>query len=162
MRKVSNMDPLSIAGSLIDVIDRALQITSTLVYCAREIKNASADRTILVKDSLFLSKILQRETRLLSEPLQRLRDQTILVPHDETWVADHRDIVRQFVTAYDDLAMALKFDVVSGKIKEESKTTLRGSHTTVKWSLFKSEIYGLLERITRLQQYAKALLVDEQ
>ena len=162
MRKVSNMDPLSIAGSLIVVIDRALQITSTLVYCAREIENVSADRMILVKDTLFLSKILQRETRLLSQPLQQLRNQTLSAPHDKTWITDHRDIVRQFVTAYDDLAMTLKIDVVSGKIKEESKTTLRAAHTTAKWSLCKSEIYSLLERITRLQQYAKALLVEEQ
>ena len=155
------MDPLSIAGSVIVVIDRALQITSTLVHCAREIENASADRMILVKD-LFLSKILQRETRLLSQPLQRLRNQTISAPHDDTWITDHRDILRQFVTAHDDLAMTLKIDVVSGKIKEESKTTLRAAHTTAKWSLCKSEIYSLLERITRLQQYAKALLVEEQ
>lgn len=31
-----------------------------------------------------------------------------------------------------------------------------------KWSFSKSEVYSLLERITRLQQHANVLLVDDQ
>jgi len=143
------MDPLSIAASLVGVIDAALRTTSALVKYARDTKNASSDRKLLAEEALFLSKLLQR-----------LRDRAQTARHDETWLADHKDIVRQFEAAYDDLAMTLKIDAVTGKIKEESK--LRLARTIAKWSLSKSEVYSLLERITRLQQHANVLLVDDQ
>ena len=143
------MDPLSVTTSLVGVIDVALRTTSALVKYARDTKNASSDRKLLAEETLFLSKLLQR-----------LRDRAQGPCHDETWLADHKDIVRQFEAAYDDLAMTLKFDTVTGKTKEESKS--RAARTMAKWSFSKSEIYSLLERITRLQQYANVLLVDDQ
>ena len=143
------MDPLSIAASLVSVVDAALRTTSALVKYARDTKNASSDRKLLAEEALFLSKLLQR-----------LRDRAQTARHDETWLADHKDIVRQFEAAYDDLAMTLKIDAVTGKIKEESK--LRVARTIAKWSFSKSEVYSLLERITRLQQHANVLLVDDQ
>ena len=143
------MDPLSFIASLVGVIDAALRTTSALVKYARDTKNASSDRKTLAEETLLLSKLLQR-----------LRDRAQTARHDETWLADHKDIARQFEAAYDDLAMTLKFDAVTGKIKEESK--LRAARTMAKWSFSKSEVYSLLERITRLQQHANVLLADDQ
>lgn len=143
------MDPLSVTANLVRVIDGALQITTALVEYARDTKNASSVKQILAEETLFLSKLLQR-----------LRDRAQTARHDETWLADHKDTVRPFETAYDDLAMTLEFDTVTGNIKEESK--LRAVRTMVRWSFSKSEVYSLLERITRLQQYANVLLADDQ
>ena len=143
------MDPLSVTANLVRVIDGALRITFALGEYARDTKNASSDRKLLAEETIFLSKLLQR-----------LRDRAQTARHDETWLADHKDIVRQFAAAYDDLAMTLNFDAVTGKIKEESK--LRAARTMAKWSFSKSDVYSLLERITRLQQYANVLLADDQ
>ena len=143
------MDPLSVTANLVRVIDGALRITFALVEYARDTKNASSVRKVLAEETLFLSKLLQR-----------LRDRAQRARHDETWLADHKDIVRPFETAYDDLAMTLEFDAVTGNAKEESK--FRAVRTMVRWSFSKSEVYSLLERITRLQQYANALLADDQ
>lgn len=74
---------------------------------ARDTKNASSDRKLLAEETLFLSKLLQR-----------LRDRAQTARHDDTWLADHKDIVGQFEVAYDDLAMTLKLDSVTGTIKE--------------------------------------------
>lgn len=143
------MDPISVTAGLVGVIDVALRTTSALVKYARDTKNASSDRKMLAEETLFLSKLLQR-----------LRDRAQTARHDETWLADHKDIVRQFEAAYDDLAMTLKFDTVTRKIKEESR--LRAARSMAKWSFSKSEVYSLLERITRLQQYVNVLLADDQ
>lgn len=143
------MDPLSVTANLVRVIDGALQITTALVEYARDTKNASSVKQILAEETLFLSKLLQR-----------LRDRAQTARHDETWLADHKDTVRPFETAYDDLAMKLEFDAVTGNIKEESK--LKAVRTMVRWSFSKSEVYSLLERITRLQQYVNVLLADDQ
>ena len=143
------MDPLSVTANLVRVIDGALQITTALVEYARDTKNASSVKQILAEETLFLSKLLQR-----------LRDRAQTARHDETWLADHKDTVRPFETAYDDLAMTLKFDTVTRNIKEESR--LRAARSMAKWSFSKSEVYSLLERITRLQQYVNVLLADDQ
>ena len=143
------MDPLSVTANLVRVIDGALRITFALGEYARDTKNASSVRKVLAEEAIFLSKLLQQ-----------LRDRAQTARHDETWLADHKDIVRQFEAAYDDLAMTLKFHAVAGKIKEESK--LRAARTMAKWSFSKSDVYSLLERITRLQQYANVLLADDQ
>lgn len=145
----SNMDPLSITAGLLSVIDVALRTTTALTKYARDTKSASSDRKLLAEETLFLSKLLQR-----------LHDHAEKARSDETWLADHRDIVRQFEAAYDDLAMTLRIDTVTGQIKQESK--LRVARTMLTWSFSKSEIYSLLERITRLQQYANLLLTDDQ
>lgn len=56
--------------------------------------------------------------------------------------------------------MTLKYDVAAGKVKEEGR--YKAIRTAAKWSFTKSEIYSLLERVTRLQQYANLLLSDDQ
>lgn len=143
------MDTLNVTASLVGVIDAALRATSALVKFARDTKNASSDRKTLAEETLLLSKLLQRP-----------RDHAQTARHDETWLADHKHIARQFEAAYDDLAMTLKFDAVATNIKE--KGTLNAARTMAKWTFSKSEVYSLLERIARLQQYAKLLLADDQ
>ncbi|KAL8683685.1 MAG: hypothetical protein Q9186_000319 [Xanthomendoza sp. 1 TL-2023] len=143
------MDPLSITASLLSVIDAALRTTSALVKYARDAKNASSDRKLLAEETILLSKILQR-----------LQDRAAKAHSSDTWLADHKDVVRQFQAAYDDLVITLRIDAVTGQIKQESK--LKVTRTMLSWSFSKSELYSLLERITRLQQYANLLLVDDQ
>ncbi|KAL8690273.1 MAG: hypothetical protein Q9218_004239 [Villophora microphyllina] len=143
------MDPLSITASILAVVNAALSTTTALTKYARDTKNATSDRRLLAEETLFLSKLLQR-----------LRDRFEKARPNETWLADQKDIVRQFEAAYDDLAMTLKIDTVTGQIRQQSK--LRAARTMLTWSFSKSEIYSLLERITRLQQHANLLLVDDQ
>lgn len=70
-------------------------------------------------------KLLGEETLVLSSLLQRHRDRVQVVRHDEAWLPDHKDGMRQFQAAYDDLAMTLKYDAVSSKIRDESKPKSR-------------------------------------
>lgn len=143
------MDPVCAAASLISVVDVALRTTSALIKYARDAKHASSDRKLLAEEAAFLSKLLERLR-------QRVRESR----HDDAWLGDHKAIVRQFEEAYDDLAMTLKYDVVTGTKKEESR--FQAARTAAKWSFTKSEVYSLLERVTRLQQYANLLLSDNQ
>ncbi|KAL9595168.1 MAG: hypothetical protein Q9179_005091 [Wetmoreana sp. 5 TL-2023] len=86
------------------------------------------------KDASSDRKFLAEETLFLSKLLQRLRDRAEKARSDETWLADHKDIASK----------------------------LRAARTMLTWSFSKSEIYSFLERITRLQQHANLLLVDDQ
>lgn len=143
------MDPFSAAASFIGIVDVALRTTSALIKYARDTKHASSDRKLLAEEALFLSKLLER-----------LRRHTQGDCHDEAWLDVHKDIIRQFEVAYDDLAMTLNYDVAAGNVKVESR--FKAARTAAKWSFTKSEIYSLLERVTRLQQYANLLLSDDQ
>ncbi|KAI9721649.1 MAG: hypothetical protein M1828_005016 [Chrysothrix sp. TS-e1954] len=143
------MDPLSVTASLIGIVEAALRTTSALVKYTKDTKNASTDRTMLAEETLLLSKLLQR-----------LRDRAQASQHEESWLTDHQEIVRQFEASYDDLATALKYDASTGKLRAESKS--KALRSIAKWSFSKSEVYAILERITRLQQHANALLVDDQ
>lgn len=143
------MDPVSAAASIVGIVEVALGTTSTLIKYARETKNASSNRKLLAEEAAFLYRLLER-----------LRQRTRESRYDETWLGDHENIIRQFEEAYDDLATTLKYDVSGGKIKEESR--FRSARTVAKWPFTKSEVYSLLERVTRLQQYANLLLVDDQ
>jgi hypothetical protein len=143
------MDPISAVSSVLSVVDIALRATSSLVKYAKDTKNASSDR-----------KLLAEEAQLLSRILERLRDHAHLLDRDEKWLTDHREVIRQFEAAYDDLASAMKIDPATGKRKDESR--LKAFRGVTIWSFTKFEIYSLLERTTRLQQYANTLLADDQ
>lgn len=143
------MDPVSITAGFLGVLDVALRATSALTKYARDTKTASSDRKALAEETFFLSKLLQR-----------LRDRAQTARHHDTWLADHKEIVGHFEAAYDDLAMTLKLDGATGRIEE--RTRLRAAYTKAKWSFSKAEVYSLLERVTRLQQYANVLLADDQ
>ncbi|MCJ1401500.1 hypothetical protein MMC11_004714 [Xylographa trunciseda] len=143
------MEPFTAAGTILGVVDVALRTTSSLVKYAIDTKNASSDR-----------KILAEEAQLLSKILKKLRDHAQSSGQDEKWLADHGEAIKQFEAAYDDLVLSLKIDPATGKRKEESR--LKAFRSATAWSFTKFEVYTLLERISRLQQYANMLLADEQ
>jgi hypothetical protein len=142
------MDPFSLTASVVGVADVAIRTTASLVQYAKDTKNASSEKKFLSEEAQSLSKILER-----------LRSRAHAANHDE-WLRDHVDVVRQFEAAYDDLAQFLKIDPATGKKKEESRFKALRSAST--WSFTKFEVYTLLERIGRLQDYANTLLVDDQ
>lgn len=143
------MEPLSAAASVVGIIEAALRTTSVLVKYTRDTKNASSDRKMLADESVILSRLLER-----------LKERAQAAQHDDTWLADHNDIVKHFEAAYEDLAASLRLDSNTGKVKEDSK--FKALISSAKWSFSKAEVFSLLERITRLQQYANVLFVDNQ
>ena len=143
------MDPFSAAASILSVVDVALRTISSLVKYARDTKNASSDR-----------KLLAAEAQLLSKILERLRDRLQTAGRDEKWLIDHGDAIKQFETAYDDFLSSMNFDPATGKRRDENR--FKAFRSAAAWSFTKFEVYSLLERISRLQQYANMLLADEQ
>lgn len=142
------MEPLGAAASIIGIINVAISMTAALVKYANDTKSASSDRRSLFEEAGVLCRLLER-----------IRDRARAAHHDDTWLADHGNVVRQFEVALEDLALLLDYDTASGKVKRHSRfKTVRILST---WSFNKSEIYSLLERITRLQQYANLLLSDD-
>ena len=143
------MDPVSATASIISCLDVALRTTSAIITLVQDIQNASTDRLLLAE-----------EARVLSRLLERLRSRAQSSDVDGKWIEHRTDVLRQFQRAYDDLAKSLKVDTSTGDLKQESR--LRAIRTAAKWSFTKSEVYSVLERITRLQQHANVLLLDDQ
>ena len=143
------MDPISATASILGILDVALRTTSALVDYIKNTQSASSERHLLAEEALSLSKLLER-----------LRDRAQGPNIDTKWIDERVDLVRQFVRAYEDLATSLKFDTTTGQLRQESRIKI--IRTLSKWSFTKGEVYSILERITRLQQYANILLMDEQ
>ncbi|KAI9760770.1 MAG: hypothetical protein M1840_002216 [Geoglossum simile] len=142
------MDPISAAAGIISIVDVVLRTTSAVVKYAQDTRHASQDR-----------RLLAEETRILSKLLERLRDCAQTTRPDPKWLNDRKEIVLQFEGAHEDLANALGFDMSTNTLKESAFKSVRAS---AKWSLTKPEVYALLQRITRLQQYVNILLSDSQ
>ena len=143
------MDPVSAVASLVSITDVALRTTSTLIKFAHDAQNAAADRELLAEEATSLLR--------LREQLQvRVKNTGI----DDQWIQTKSGIVHQFQRAYDDLASLIKLDVSTGYLRHESR--FKALRTKTKWSLTKVEVYSVLERVTRLQQYANALLLNDQ
>lgn len=143
------MDPLSATASILSVLDVAVRTTSALIQYANDTRSASIERQVLAEESSCLLTILQR-----------LLDRANEAALDPIWLNSRQSLVRQFQRAYDDLAASLKLDVSTGNIKPESR--FKAIRTAAKWSFNKSEVYSLVERVTRLQQYAQTLLLNDQ
>lgn len=143
------MEPISAASAIIGTVDAALRTISALVKYGRETRNAVKDRTLLVEEAQALSALLER-----------LKKRAQAASHDEMWLAEHQQIVRQFEVAYEELVLALKLDPITGRRKEESR--LKAVRTVATWSFTKFEVYALLERMGKLHQYADSLLADDQ
>lgn len=138
------MDPLSTAPTIIAIIEVALEIASALIKYAREAKHVP-ERRVLAEEATSLSRLLEG-----------LRKRARESPHHEAWLNDHKDVVCQFEDAYHDLVLTLKYDVAAETINEGYR--LRAARTAATWSFTKTEIYSLLERVARMQQYAILLL----
>ena len=143
------MDPLSAIASVINVLDVALRTTSALVKNANDARSASIERRVLAEEAACLLIILQR-----------LQDRARGKALDLGWLNGRNDLVQQFRRAYDDLAAALNLDVTTGQSKREGR--FKAFRTVAKWSFSKSEVYALIERVTRLQQYANMILLNDQ
>ena len=143
------MDPLSAAASVLGILDVALRTTSALIQYADDTRGASKERLILAEEAGCLVTILQR-----------LLEHANNTAPDSDWIDSRLDIIRQFRRAYGELAMALRLDVNTGLPKAESR--FKAIHTAARWSFNKSEIYALIERVTRLQQHANMMLLNDQ
>lgn len=143
------MDPVTAVATVVSLLDVSLRTTSALIGFAQDAQNASTDRTLLAEECLSLSRLLER-----------LRDRAQNAQIDNHWIEERKDLLRQFQRAYDDLAKLLKVDITTGKLKQESR--FKAIRTSTKWSFTKSDVYLLLERVTRLQQHANTLLLDDQ
>lgn len=143
------MDPITGVTALVGLVDVAFRTASSLVEYTKNTRNASADRKLLAEESYTLSKLLER-----------FRDRAQSASFDEKWLDARKDLLRQFSRAYDDLATSLNLDSSTSQLKQESR--LKTIRTLSRWSFSKNEVYSLLERVTRLQQYASTLLLDEQ
>lgn len=139
------MDPINILG----LVDMALRTSAVLIKYAQDAHHTSADRKLLAEEAYSLSRLLER-----------LRDRAQKSNGDERWLRDHKDLLQQFQRAFDDLAASLNLDPSTGELKSESR--FKAMRTAAKWSFTKSEVYSLLERISRLQQHATMLLLDDQ
>ena len=142
------MDPLSAAASLLSVLDIAVRTTSAIINYGRDTHNASRDKKLLVEEALLLSKVLNR-----------LRERAE-ASSNQCWLADHLDVFQLFQAAFDDLANALNIDPETGQPREESR--FKAFQLKAKWTITKSDIYTILQRMERLQHHANALLSDNQ
>lgn len=142
------MDLLSISASLVGLLQVAILTTRELVAYAKDARNGSRDKKLLVDEASLLSKLLER--------LQQRAQET----HDQKWLEQQADVIRQFKTAFGDLAKALKIDLQTLEIKDESRFKAMLSSAT--WHFSKSEVYGLLQRVERLRQYSSSLMTDAQ
>jgi hypothetical protein len=143
------MEPLSATASVLSLLDITLRTTSALVKYTQDARHASAERKLLADEALLLATILEK----LRERVQSAR-------LDDRLLEFLSGLVHQFQRAYDDLAAALKLDPSTGQPKHESRLSAAGA--TLKWSFSKSEVYSLLEKITRLQQLGNTLLLNNQ
>jgi len=143
------MEVIGATASIIQILDVALRITEALIRYGNDTKNASREKKVLVEETVSLAAIL--------ENLKEYAQSNI---HDPTWLESRKDIVRQFQRAYQELATSLQLDIFTGKQKPETK--LQAIRAAVKWSFGKSEVYALVERITRLQHYSTTLMIGDQ
>lgn len=143
------MDPFSAAVTVVQILDVALRATSALIEYSRNTRNASKDR-----------RMLAEEARALFKYLERLHVRAGNTHTSDQWLEERTELTRQFARAYEDLAAILKIDTDTGHLKQESRT--KAIQTIATWSFTKSEVFSVLERISRLQLYANTLLLHEQ
>lgn len=142
------MDPVSLSGLAISCVQVAIQTTSAIIQYANDTRNAKTHIKLLANEAASLQAIL----RVIEDKLK-------VSAADPQWILARTHVVRQFQTAYDDLAQMLQLDA-SGVPRRQSGA--RMVIETATWPFKKSEVYALLERITRIQQYANTFLLTDQ
>ena len=147
---VRPMDPLSAASSALAIIEISLRATKAIIEYTSDTRDASADRKILANESKILCRLLER---LQSRVLHASKS-------NDQWLEAHGDLVRQFCRANEDLVATLNIDAISHETVTQSHS--KAIWTAAKWSFTKSEVYAILERMSRLQLYANTLLLDDQ
>lgn len=143
------MEPLSSAVTILQVAELAIKSISALVEYSKDARHASRDRKLLAEEASTSLHVLER----LRDKLGRDAGET------KIWKA-RTDVVNHFSVAVNDLAAALNLDLGNGQIKSESR--LKKLRTVSMWSFNKDQVYLILARISRIQQHADTLLLDEQ
>lgn len=143
------MEAIGSAAAVIQLVELTLRVTTALVQYTRGVNNASSDRESLANEALVLEQILKRLSARLSDP--RL---------DPAWIEQRQEILEQFRKTCADLVKKLE----RYQLPEESEkgSRLKAIKLAAKWPFSKPEVYALLERVTRIQQYANTLLVADQ
>jgi hypothetical protein len=140
------MDAFGTVASVFGTLEIALRATSAPIKYTHDVKTASIEKQMLADETASLLQILER--------LQiHMKDARF----DSSWLESRQEIVRQFQMACNDLSSSLKVNLGTGKLNRASKLL-----SAAKWAFSKSEVYSLLKRVTRLQQYANTLLVTDQ
>ena len=142
------MEPLSAAASIVGVIDVALRTTTALYAYLKDVKNAASNKSLLAEEVSSLLRVLE----ILHTRAKKNQHQN--------WSHQQKDLISAMGRACEDLIKILKFDVATGKLRQEGR--LKTLQDSTMWSFNKSEVYSILERIARLQQYANTLLLDDQ
>lgn len=143
------MDPVSAVAGVLGITDIALSTTSALIKYARDTKNATADRELLIEGATTLRVMLEQ-----------LRDHAKNTGIGAQWIQTRKGLIQQFQRAYENYASLIKLEDTTKQLKQESR--FKGLRTKTKWTFTKVEVYSMLERVTRLQQYANALLLNDQ
>ena len=146
---LSKMDPVSAVATVLSIADVALRTISTLISYAHDSKHATADRELLVEEAISLKTLLEQ-----------LRDHAKNTKIAGQWIQCRKGLIQQFQKAYEDFASLIKLDDSTNQLKQESR--FKALRTKTKWTFTKVEVYSLLERMTRLQQHANALLLNDQ
>ncbi len=143
------MEVLGAAATILQVAEVALRVTSALIEYSRNTRNASTDRRLLAEEAQSLYGLLES-----------LRARAEKACPGDPWLEQRTDLIHQFARAYDDLAATLNIDAITKQPEQRSR--IKTIQAVAKWSFTKSEVYSMLERVTRLQLYANTLLLDEQ
>ena len=143
------MDPVSATASVVSIIDFALRTTTALFTYLQDTKNAASNKNLLAEEASSLLQVLKS-----------LHDRAGNKNRNAIWNHQQQDLAHKIGRACEDVAELLKFDVKTGKIRQEGR--LKSIHSSAIWSFSKSEVYSILERIARLQQYANTLLLGDQ
>lgn len=92
--------------------------------------------------------------------LERLRDKLGKGAGEPKMWRARAEAVSQFAQAANDLAAALNLDLDDGQIKSESR--FKKLRNVSMWSFNKDQVYLILARISRMQQHANTLLLEDQ
>lgn len=140
---------LGTAANVIAVVDLAACTTSALAVYVRGATQSSSVRSLLAQEAL-----------LLQDLLQRLLNRVTTSAHDTAWLASHQAALSQLQQAHEDLVKLLKIDIAVGTPKKEDR--LHSFLTAAKWPFSKTDVYSILERVSRLQRYVNAILRADQ
>jgi len=142
------MEILGVTAGIIGVADPALRVVSALLSYGKDIRNAKSEKKLLIDELLALQGLLER---------LHVRETT--VPGRDN-LMQSADLARRFKLAYDDLVSILKYD--HGKDPTPNKGRLKHLTSLAMWPFTKEDIYGILQRVSRLQDTCTLLLADEQ
>ena len=142
------MEALGVAANAISIVDLALRTTSATITYAKEVFQASEQR-----------RLLANEASSLYSTLVQLRVDTISNSSCEKWLAQNQSLLSQIENSVAEMATLLKFDGSNNALKKERK--LQAIATAARWPSTKTNIYAILQQISRLQSYVSTILLLE-